>query len=558
MILDAQEGNATELLRADVCIVGAGATGIAIALELGQAGLDVLLLEAGGIAHNEQTHDAYRGTVTNPALHNPLHEHRERRLGGTTTIWGGRCVPYDPIDFEDRPWLSHARWPITYNEVARFYPRANQLCEAGDFDYSAESTFHGDQRPMITGFHGQSFTTDTMERFSCPTDFGSRWRAKLVAMPNVRVLLNASLFDIALDPTGETVTSLELRKPNGQPLQVIANEVVLAAGGLETTRLLLASRTIHRDGIGNEHGNLGRFYMAHIAGTVGAFQPSGGPDAVDNAYQIADDGTYCRRRLALRPEAQRSHQVGGFIARLHHTRIADPSHGSGVLSALRLGSAAVPQRFRNRLVDDETSAGHLARHAGNVLRDLPAIASFAKRMILSRRFAARKFPSVVVRPKSNRYSLDFHAEQEPNFHSQVRLSATERDTFGMPRLEVDWHYSPKDMDTISTALALFAKDAAASNSGRFDYDVAQVETEMTRYGAYGGHHLGTTRMGSDPKTSVVDADCRIHGVNNLYVAGGSVFATSSQANPTLTAVALALRVAEHLRRKHTTTPEITS
>jgi choline dehydrogenase-like flavoprotein len=164
---------------------------------------------------------------------------------------------------------------------------------------------------------------------------------------------------------------------------------------------------------------------------------------------------------------------------------------------------------------------------------------------------------VVVRPRSNRYSLDFHAEQEPNFHSQVRLSATERDAHGMPRLEVDWRYGAKDVDTIATALRLFAADAERSHSGVFAYDAEHVEAEMLRYGAYGGHHLGTARMGSDPKNSVVDADCRVHGVRNLYVAGGAVFSTSSQANPTLTVVALALRLAEHLRQTQGHEMEVT-
>jgi choline dehydrogenase-like flavoprotein len=558
LILDAANVSSAGPLRARVCIVGAGAAGISMALELGAAGVDVLVLEAGGEKHDAAAHDIYRGTVVDPTLHNPLEDHRARTFGGTTTMWGGRCVPYDPIDFEDRPWMNEARWPIAYADVAKFYPRANQLCEAGAFDYSATHVFGAEQRPMIAGFAGEAFSTDTLERFSCPTNFAGRYREKLSNSPNIRVLLHAAVADIVTDAAGTTVQAVALRMPGGGSVRVEAEEFVVAMGGLETTRLLLASRSVHRDGIGNEHGNLGRYYMAHIAGTVGEFAPVGGPDAVDNNYQIADDGAYCRRRLALRPEAQREHRVGGFIARLHHTRIADPSHGSSVLSALRLGSAAVPKRFRNRLADERSSMAHLAKHAANVVRDLPALAAFAKQMVFDRKLAARKFPSVVVRPRSNRYSLDFHAEQEPNFHSQVRLSATERDAHGMPRLEVEWRYGAKDVETIATALRLFAADAERSHSGVFAYDAEHVEAEMTRYGAYGGHHLGTARMGSEAATSVVDADCRVHGIRNLYVAGGAVFSTSSQANPTLTVVALALRLAHHLRQTQRYAMEVTA
>jgi choline dehydrogenase-like flavoprotein len=547
MILDAQNlapqnTAGAETLRAQVCIAGAGAAGIAMALELAKSGVDVLLLEAGGTEHEERSHDFYRGRVLNTDLHQPLEDHRERRLGGSTTVWGGRMVPYDPIDFETRTWMADSVWPVTYDEVAQWFPLANRYAEAGDFDYSSAHVFGQDQQPMIAGFHGTAFSTDTMERFSCPTDFGSRYRERLAASQKIRVLLNAAVTDIVLDESGTRVTQLEVRRPGGDRFTVAADSIVLAAGGLETTRLLLAARSVHREGIGNAHGNLGRFYMAHIAGTVGSFQPTG---AVDNAYQVAEDGTYCRRRLALRPEAQRESRIGGFICRLHHTRIADPSHGSGVLSMLRLGRSAVPVRFRTRLVDDESSASDMLHHAVNVVRDVPGIARFAKQMIFDRRLAARKFPSVVIKPRSNRYSLDFHAEQEPNYNSRVWLG-TDVDAFGMPRLEVDWRYSQKDVETIGTSLTLFAKDAADSNSGVFSYDPKQVEDEMTRYGAYAGHHLGSTRMGSDPHRSVVDAECRVHGVANLYVAGGSVFATSSQANPTLTMLALALRLAHTL------------
>jgi choline dehydrogenase-like flavoprotein len=83
--------------------------------------------------------------------------------------------------------------------------------------------------------------------------------------------------------------------------------------------------------------------------------------------------------------------------------------------------------------------------------------------------------------------------------------------------------------------------------GSFDYDPSSVEFEMTRYGAYGGHHIGTARMGKDPGSSVVDGNCRVHGIGNLFVNGAATFPTSSQANPTLTVVALSLRMAEYLK-----------
>jgi choline dehydrogenase-like flavoprotein len=167
-------------------------------------------------------------------------------------------------------------------------------------------------------------------------------------------------------------------------------------------------------------------------------------------------------------------------------------------------------------------------------------------MLRDRFLAERKFPSIIVKSRLGHYSLDFHAEQQPSPASRVTLTE-ERDELGLPRLLVDWRYTAYDITTVREAVRLFAKDIARSGIGTFDYDPATIELEMARYGAYGGHHLGTARMGSNPRTSVVDADCRVHGLQNLYVAGSAVFPTSSQANPTLTVVALAVRLAAHLR-----------
>ena len=122
----------------------------------------------------------------------------------------------------------------------------------------------------------------------------------------------------------------------------------------------------------------------------------------------------------------------------------------------------------------------------------------------------------------------------------------DRDALGVPRLKIDWRYTPQDIETISTSVRLLAEDIERSGVGTFNYDPDTVEAEMIRYGAYGGHHLGTARMGDDPRTSVVDAQCRVHGVENLFIASAATFPTSSQANPTLTIVALALRLAKHL------------
>lgn len=547
MILDAHDLPDGQALSADLCIVGGGAAGIAMGLALIGSGLDILLLEAGGWTEEPETQALYAGSVSDARLHSPPDTYRQRRFGGSTTVWGGRCMPFDPIDFEARPDRPDRDWPIGFEALAPYYPQANRLCEAGRFAYTAETAFDTPLPPMIAGFKGTHFTANTLERFSCPTDFGRRYRRRLTAATRLRVVLHANVVSIDLDPAGTAVESVSARSLRGTGLRISATHVVLATGGLETARLLLANRDRHAQGIGNAHDVVGRYYMCHLAGTIGSISFVDPDRAVRHGYDLSDEGVYCRRRLALRPETQRRLGLGNFVARLHHPRIADPRHGNAILSMLYLARPFIPYEYRKRLADEGPfDPGQWLRHVGNLARGLPDAVAFMIHLLRDRRLAERKFPSIVITPRTCLYSLDFHAEQEPNPDSRVFLTR-DTDALGMPRLEIDWRYTAADVATVSRALALLAEDIGRLEGGRFAYDPDRVEQEMTRYGAYGGHHIGTARMGADPRRSVVDADCRVHGLANLHIASAAVFPTSSQANPTLTIVALALRLAAHLR-----------
>ncbi|MGO9993183.1 MAG: FAD-dependent oxidoreductase [Steroidobacteraceae bacterium] len=547
MLLESNELANETALRCDLCIVGAGAAGITIALELATSGMDVLLLESGGLKPEKATQDLYGGSVVDERLHSPPIRYRQRMFGGTTTIWGGRCMPFDEIDFEKRDYVPNSGWPIGRDALLPYYERANQLCEAGDFSYRANEVFGEQLPPMIAGFESSNFSADTLERFSCPTNFGNRYQHKLASNPRLRLLLHANVTAIELDSSGDRVAHLTVQTLAGKRFTAVARNFVLAVGGLEVARLLLSNRDVHAQGIGNRHDVVGRYYMCHVAGTIGRVQINGPLDRVHHGYNISSEGVYCRRRLALRPDVQRTRQLGNFIARLHHPRITDPAHRNSVLSLLYLAKYLIPYEYRKRLHDD--NAGTIRsgiRHVMNVITGPQEAIEFAWHMLRDRKLAARKFPSIIIRSKANLYSLDFHAEQQPDPASRVILGDGV-DSLGVPRLKIDWRYTAGDVDTVTRALALLAADFRSSGIGHFEYDAASVEAEMTRYGAYGGHHIGTARMGNDRRSSVVDSNCRLHDVENLYIASAATFPTSSQANPTLTVVALAARLAAHLR-----------
>jgi choline dehydrogenase-like flavoprotein len=552
MFLDSEALPAGEALRAQLCIIGGGAAGITLALELLGTGMDVLLLEAGGLEFEKTSQALYEGEVADERLHSPPDRYRQRRFGGTTTIWGGRCVPYDPIDFELRDYMPYSGWPLDLSALLPFYRRANSLVEAGAFAYRVQEAFDRPLAPLLAGFDSENFTSDTLERFSCPTDFGRRYGGKLKAATNIRVVLHANLTHIQLDPNGRSVESLAVANAQGKRFRVQAQRFVLATGGLEVARLLLASRDIQPSGIGNRHDAVGRYYMCHLAGTIGRIAINGPPGNAWHGYDISREGIYCRRRLALRPEAQRLLRLGNFVARLHHPRITDPAHRNAVLSLLNLSKLVIPYEYAKRLHgSDSTTLRQWLQHVWNVASMPHEALRFAWHMLRDRKLAERKFPSIIVHSKANLYSLDFHAEQCPSPASRVTLS-DRQDPFEMPRIRVDWRYTANDVDTVKRSLALLREDIQRSGVGTFEYNPASVEDEMTRYGAYGGHHIGTARMGNDPRTSVVDVNCRVHEVENLYIAGSATFPTSSQANPTLTIVALALRLAAHLNRSHET------
>lgn len=535
-------------IEADVCVVGAGPAGITLALTLAGNGLNVVVLEAGERAHDRRAQSHYEGEVADERLHSPVHRYRLRGLGGSTGSWGGRCVPYDPIDFEARAFVPASGWPISYDGLLPWYAKANTWVEAGRFAYDARTALP-DAPPLLDGFVSDIVHTHGLERFSCPTDFGKRYRKRLEAAPDVRVLTGAHCTRVRLDEQGRTVRRLDVATLSGNRFRVAAKATVLAAGGLETARLLLHSTDVVPQGVGNRWDVVGRYYQCHIAGNVGTLTVFGSPRKVRHGYEVAADGVYCRRRMSIAPALQRQHGLLNAVARLHFPRITDPAHGSGVLSSLFLARRWISYEYGKRLRDTvPASADAMALHMLNVVRQPMEIAGFVGHWVHRRTLASRKFPSVILPNRTNRFSLEVHGEQQPLASSRVQL-AQDADALGVRRLRVDWRYCAADVQSVSRTLALIAEEVERTGVGRYDFNPETLEEDLMRYGAYGGHHIGTARMGLDPKSSVVDADCRVHDVDDLYIAGSAVFPTSSQANPTLTIVALALRLAHRLTQK---------
>ena len=300
--LDALPNNA--LLQADVCVVGAGPAGITLALDLAERGLSVVLLESGHTGRDAGAQRLNVGEVADARQHNPPERYRLRTLGGASAIWGGRCMPMDPLDFETRPQLPLSGWPLSWHELQPFYEAANQWAEAGRYAYSAREALPG-AAPMLAGFESPSLSTDGLERFSCPTHFGRRYQRRLVLAPQLRVLLGASCTHLQLAEDGRSLSAVQAESLRRQRVTVRARATVLAVGGLEMARLLLTSNDVARAGIGNGHDVVGRYYMCHIAGNLGMLTLRGPASDVRHGYEVSSEGVYCRRITVLSRPSRR-------------------------------------------------------------------------------------------------------------------------------------------------------------------------------------------------------------------------------------------------------------
>lgn len=503
MLVDARTIPDGSSLEVDLCIIGAGPAGITVARELSGGGQRVALLESGPLRPEPSTEALSRGEVTGRGYF-PLETTRRRCLGGTSELWAGECRPLAAEDLERHSWLDGSGWPFALDALAPYYERARALCQLGPLPFEVDdwASLGVDALPL-----GDGPVRTTALHYSAPTRFGPQHREELERSPNVTVFLRAPVTELETTRPATNVVAARVERLGGGTFRVRARRFVLAAGGLENPRLLLLSDQVEPAGLGNRHDLVGRHFMEHLyLDEAAELRP--GPQQVDAFYtdRRAVEGHPLRGILDLDPAVRAREQIGNVSA------VLTPP-GVGELLWMPPVIGAPMARF------------HEARRA------LQRRGRRARQ-----RFGAAGPARVAVKQV---------VEQVPNPDSRVVLART-LDPLGRRQVDLRWHLSAVDVRTVERWHALlhqaFDRIGIPFDS-RLDPDGGWVERLR---GAR--HHMGTTRMHVDPRQGVVDPNGRVHGVDNLYVAGSSVFPTVGAANPTFTIVALALRLADHLRR----------
>lgn len=510
-----------------MAIIGAGAAGITMARRLLDGGLSVLLLESGGLDYESASADLNAGENVGLDYY-PLDHARLRMFGGTTAIWGGRCAHLDPIDLQKRAWVPHSGWPISYEELHSYYREAHPVFglppELPDADMVRDAgiplpDFARNELSMPVWSFDETFDRFSFERCE-----------DLVSHPRCTVVTHATVREIVATSSGRGIERLDVRNLAGAKVDVVAADYVLAAGGIENPRLLLASRSVMPQGLGNDFDQVGRYFMEHPHARGGRI--NGG-----SAWRLLT--AFAKRRVG-------QHLVAPLI-----TPAPELQAREGLLNTSltvlprRPATATEAWAMRAYLYAKESRApDRLGRALWKATKR--AVGWLQRRSDPLRPWLLHKLGRLDV-------ALVVRGEQAPNPDSRITLSG-EIDALGIPRAALDWQMSPLDVDSVAGLVAALGREVERQDLGTVEPAAWLADRErrwetdplISAHPIGGYHHMGTTRMADDPRQGVTDGFGRVHGLDNLHVAGSSIFPTTGWANPTMTIIALALRTGDRL------------
>jgi choline dehydrogenase-like flavoprotein len=489
----------TQALDADVCIIGAGPAGLILARELATRERRIVVLESGDRHPDPAAQALNEGTTGGDAYDGPAAT-RHRQAGGSIHMWntwfdgavGGKYAPLDAIDFEARAWWPLSGWPFDRAQLEPYYARARALC---GLESGPDGNSGGDDPGRLRLDLGPGPLTTDVYQFGPSRRFIEGHLGEIQRARNVLLCLNATVVELEPARDSRTIVRARAAGGTGRALRVAAKAFVLAAGGIENARLLLLADRAH--GLGDASGLVGRCFMEH-------------PRDASCRLVPADP------RLFERCGFYDLHR-GADGVRMGRLTFSDAARRQQQLPAMSISLQPLPRELRW------------------------GTAESLRRRVLGPR-QRRRTDWAGARRRFAAFELLVNLEQAPDPENRVAL-AVERDRFGLPRAAIHWRWSAFDRENLARIHAIVAPELERHGLGRVEVAEAGPPDPNAH------HHMGTTRMHRDPRQGVVDEHARVHAISNLYVAGSSVFPTGGFANPTLTIVALTLRLAENLGRR---------
>ena len=513
MLVNADDLEAS-IIRTPVCIVGTGIGGTSLALELAKANKDFYIIEAGGQSGNAKTVG-----IDNIGLPFGLSTTTSIELGGTSNLWHGVLSKLDPADYKKRDWINNSGWPIDGNDLEPFYKQASDLFSILNYGYLDVDKLSDDLKAKLKEmpFNRDYLVNHMFQQPLPPKRFKKTVKEIAENTPKQNCLFNAAAVELLTDDTGKTVSKLIVRNRKNATIIVEAGMYILAAGALQTPRILLNSKSTNPNGLGNDNDLVGRYLLDHPMGNLLQLEFK----KKRNAHIYSDmkyaPNNKIKTGLTFAEEVQKKYRLP------NHNFYIRPSFVKGIdnkSEKIKLALLTFLDRDRGVTVKD---AFQVITHL-NVVRQI----------------LAYKFSLNVTYKYAD---LFFVTEQIPNPESRVSLS-DKKDPFGYPMAQVNWQIMQADMDSMTTSFRLLREHGFSEN----DFTFVHQESDLDWKNVFtsGAHHVGTTRMAATSREGVVDANLKVHGVNNLYVADGSVFPTSGHVNSGFTIAALALRLAAHV------------
>ncbi len=542
MIIDARSLPSNEILETNVCIIGAGPAGITLAREFVDQNFEVCLLESGGMEFDPDIQSLNAGTVIGDDYPN-LSDTRIRQLGGTSHAWEGqngpneygfRCLPLDKIDFELRDWLPYSGWPFSRTDLDPFYERAHKVCQIGSYSYDIKNWENSAAKPLP--FNKDRVTT-SVSHFAPRHPFTEQYKNEINQHRNIKTFIYANVIEIKTDEEAHIVTHICIASSQNHRFYLKAKLFILAAGGIENARILLSSNKIKASSLGNKYDLVGRYFMDRPI-LSSTFKPTSrrllNQTSIYDIYRTKGSLVMAKFQISealMRDENLLNNGAQLFPRPLIHQKEATIALRS-LLSLHRQKTSIWKEAFK-----------HL-----NIIFGASDYITYAGFWALIRKFPGMQRGAWSYLPyeksRFSQFEIFYQLEQAPDPNNRVKLSS-EKDYLGQNKVEVHWRLNPIDINSAIKVQEIWAEEFKLAGLGELKFEREQENWKFEKTAMH--HHMGTTRMHNNPKQGVVDSNCKVHGITNLFIAGSSVFPTSGYANPTLTVIALSLKLADHVK-----------